>query len=1169
MKPTRWAFLALLLAGAACAAVAPAPRGKAAPDKKATPAKKTPATKPPAGAKKPVAAKPAPKKPPARKPPAKKPPAKQVTGITIDPSGLRKDSSRLFAIYRGQQCLKYNAIIGQKIPLAPGEYDVKVGFLSGWVTHKATVKPGQLTVIPTGLFQFRSLTPPDLPSAIPQKLYHGDTYLVTGYQGQTARLLPGTYTVRHRAPADETPAEVLRSWRAVGPFRSKYVRGRELANVFPPEQTPVPDFSKAYTVNKTPYAWKQVGGRPEGNVWDGSKGSGVFYLATEIDSGAERGVQLTFMPRGGAKVWLNGKVIKTVPPLSNYRQRRIEVFPTLRKGKNVLFIKTFASQYGAWPLRVLVERWHTYQVTVATGPGRPKATPSQPTATSRPPLPPPVKGIKGIVFCQAPNLPNGRSGLHYELFRIVRRPPKARISTLIPAAPNGKLADLTSKHFASAIYPDLSYDGKKIIFSGKKTTQRDDKWQVWEMNLDGSGLRQVTKEPGDCYDPYYLPSGKILFSCTKVGFRDEYDRDVPPILHTCNADGSDVQQISFNLSSDTASVMLDDGRVLFTSWQHHGDHQGVAGNFALCTIMADGTGFNLFCGNRNLMSKTKSFSQQLLDGRVIVVETGGHRHYNAGYLTSVHPRKPLKTRKFLTPEVELNGANLGGRFASPYPLPDGGMLVSYSPGRGTALLYEQPSEEIHLGVYRFDFASGRAGRLIFDDPNAQDFDAIAIYSRPVPPDVPSMVVPGKKTGVMCCVNAYLSDRPKQTKRVVVGELPPADPGRIKAVRVVEGFGVHDTDRSKHRSTVIDMLQMSFGSNSNGGSNFEQKRIIGYAPAEPDGSFNIEVPADTVISLQTLDSDGMAIETQLTWTWVRPGETRMCVGCHEDREQALPNLDCLAMRKPPHKVIAPPDRRRTLDFRRDIMPIIEKNCSMPACHGAETKAGGLDLRKGFELVFHRTGCRGRKINAAFFNQAYESLLQAPPSRIGTLVVPCAARHSPLIWRLYGKKLGWSDQRNPYKKAIRPMPPGKPLSDADKKRFVEWVDLGAQWDNIVAEDDLPGYDAAASAKMAKAANAMLSQPILDPEKAFTVRCFECHDYRRNDMMKKKRPDEIPATVQRMVAKRKGWVKEPEIPLIVQYIQKTYCKAPTPKKPAPAKKPAPTKKRAPAKKPPPKKA
>ena len=89
---------------------------------------------------------------------------------------------------------------------------------------------------------------------------------------------------------------------------------------------------------------------------------------------------------------------------------------------------------------------------------------------------------------------------------------------------------------------------------------------------------------------------------------------------------------------------------------------------------------------------------------------------------------------------------------------------------------------------------------------------------------------------------------------------------------------------------------------------------------------------------------MAIETQLTWVWVRPGESRTCIGCHENRETALANTDCMAMRQgKAHFVAPPPQKRRTVDVRRDIMPIIEKNCSLPACHGAKTKAGGLDLR----------------------------------------------------------------------------------------------------------------------------------------------------------------------------------------------------------------------------------
>ena len=422
---------------------------------------------------------------------------------------------------------------------------------------------------------------------------------------------------------------------------------------------------------------------------------------------------------------------------------------------------------------------------------------------------------------------------------------------------------------------------------------------------------------------------------------------------------------------------------------------------------------------------------------------------------------------------------------------------------------------------------------------------------------------GEKTGTFLCVNPYLSDR-VFNGRVVVGELPPAKTGEIKAVRVVEGFGVEDKDPKKHKGIVIDMLQMSFGSGSNGGNAFEQKRIVGYAPCEPDGSFHVEVPADTVLSLQTLDANGMAIETQLTWVWVRPGEKRLCIGCHESREMSLPNLDCQAMSVRPHFAAAPPEKRRTVDFRRDVMPVIEKRCA--GCHGKKDKpAGGLHMPAGFDLVFHRSGFTGRAINGAFFNQAYEGLLQAGPNRIGRLVISNAARHSPLIWRLYGKQLAFTDKRVPYKKPCTLMPPGKPLSEAEKKLFVEWIDIGAQWDNIPGEDDLPGYDADESRKMARAVAQKLKHPIADAKEAFRARCLDCHDARRMLPVRTMSDTKVRSMVTRMIGKRKGWIHDSEIPLILRHIKAAYPpKAPAKK--TPAKKPA-SKKPSP-KKPPPKK-
>ena len=1059
-----------------------------------------------------------------------KPPATSVTVVT---TGLKPDSSRQFKVFKGSRCVSV-ARAGRPQGLAPGKYDVRVGFPSGWVSKPLELRPGQKAVVPTGLFGFRSVGAAAGGSEVPQQLYHGDTYLASGYQGMTARLYPGKYSVRYHLPSDVNPAQSLSEWYFIGHFPLNWQKDLQMKKVFPPERPGKFKATDTFKFGKKNYAWRAIEGRSLALRYYVPKTQGVVYLAAEISADSAHQAELVISLRGGMVVWLNGRRIKSVSQDKRFSPHRVSLSVTLEKGRNELMIKTFAAHWLNAPVMASLERWRTYDVNVVAGAN---SYNQAPVVGARAASPGPIPGIKGIVFCKVPNLPDGRSGLHYEQFRIVRRPYKAAICTLIPACPEGKVTDLTAGKFVAAMQPDLSYDAKRVIFAARRTNKPTEKWNVYDMNLDGTDLRQITRGIGDCLDPCYLPDGKILFSCNKPDFRDEYDRDKALLLHTCKPDGSELQQITFNLSSDTASIVMNDGRILFTSWQHHAEHVATNGVFAFCTLMPDGTGFMPFYGNHNGQgNNSKSYAQQLLDGRIVYVDSAGHRHYNCGGLSTIDPRKPMTGRTILTPGMIYNGHNLAGRYASPYPLPDGGMLCSYSPGRGTSPLAEDPSETIHMGIYRFDFGAGRPGRIIYDDPKAQDYDAIAIYPRRVPPSLQPMTVPGKKTGTFFCVNAYLSDRKKQSKRAVIGELPPAEPGEIRRVRVLEGFGVEDKNPKKHRGIVIDMLQMSFGSSTNSGNAFEQRQIVGYAPVEKDGSFHIEVPADTVLCLQTLDENDMAIETQLTWVWVRPGETRTCIGCHEDREMALANTDCMAMRKKAHFVAPPKDKRRTVDFRRDIMPIIEKRCS-PCHHGGKDTDGGLDLRKGFELVFHRSGCRGRKINAAIFNHAYESLLQAPTirTRVGTLVISGAAKYSPLIWRLYGKQLAFTDERNPYRKKPARMPPKTPLTDAEKKLFVEWVDLGAQWDNIPGEDDLPGYDADESRAMGIAIARRLAKPLLTGKEAFETRCLECHDMTRMAKWCRAGFPNMAATIKRMDAKRTGWIHKSEIPLVTEYIRK----------------------------------
>jgi len=96
-----------------------------------------------------------------------------------------------------------------------------------------------------------------------------------------------------------------------------------------------------------------------------------------------------------------------------------------------------------------------------------------------------------------------------------------------------KLASITPElPTGSFLRPDLSYDGKRVLFAwckfhpdlrgkGDKTDKEsipdDAKYHVFEMNVDGSGLRPITHGSYDDFDARYLPDGRIVFLSTRRG----------------------------------------------------------------------------------------------------------------------------------------------------------------------------------------------------------------------------------------------------------------------------------------------------------------------------------------------------------------------------------------------------------------------------------------------------------------------------------------------------------------------------------------------------------------------------------------------------------------------------------------------------------------------------
>ena len=147
-----------------------------------------------------------------------------------------------------------------------------------------------------------------------------------------------------------------------------------------------------------------------------------------------------------------------------------------------------------------------------------------------------------------------------------------------------------------------------------------------------------------------------------------------------------------------------------------------------------------------------------------------------------------------------------------------------------------------------------------------------VVQRPVPPVLASVVNPARTTGTLLCLNAYVSQIPS------VARLPR---GAIERVRVTAA-----TPESSGRGDAA---------------------VFGEAPVHPDGSFFVEVPADTPIGLVLLDKDGRALATFASGVWVRPNENRGCVGCHEEPDRVPENRMLQAVLTPPVSATGQPSQ----------------------------------------------------------------------------------------------------------------------------------------------------------------------------------------------------------------------------------------------------------------------
>ena len=490
--------------------------------------------------------------------------------------------------------------------------------------------------------------------------------------------------------------------------------------------------------------------------------------------------------------------------------------------------------------------------------------------------------------------------------------------------------------------PDVSFDGKRVLFSFKASDRQDD-YHLYELDVAKGGKpRPITSGLGFAdYEGCYLPNGDIIFNSTRcVQTVDCWWTEVSNI-YTCDVNGRYLRRLGFDQVHTSFPTVLDDGRVIYTRWDYN--DRGQMYPQPLFQMYPDGTNQTEFYGNNSWFPTTIIHARGISGTGKVLAVLNGHHTAQGGKLAIIDPsrgRQETSGVQLIAPVRPCHDANRGidgygqdgDRFQFPYPIDEKHFLVSYAPfnpytGNVNGAQYGRAG----FGIYFMDIDGHR--ELLAWDRTMSCNQIIPVAARPVPHVRPSMVDYRKPTGTFYVQDVYLGPGLQGVPR-----------GTIKSLRVVS----------------IDYRAAGIGSNSNGGvgggamvstpisinnGSWDVKRIIGTVPVDADGSVYFTAPARTPVYFQLLDDKNCVVQSMRTWATLMPGENAACIGCHENKDQAPPAAKATsALRKGPKALTPFYGPVRGFSYPKEIQPIWDKFCI--SCHnGAPGKASSLLGREG--------------------------------------------------------------------------------------------------------------------------------------------------------------------------------------------------------------------------------
>lgn len=482
--------------------------------------------------------------------------------------------------------------------------------------------------------------------------------------------------------------------------------------------------------------------------------------------------------------------------------------------------------------------------------------------------------------------------------------------------PSRKVTTLLETQTGVIRDPDLDFDARKIVFSMRRNTQ--DSYHLYEIHIDGTGLKQLTAlKDADDLDPIYLPDGHILFTSTREPKYCLCNRHIMANLYRMESDGANIVQISKNTLFDNKPSLMPDGRVLYSRWEYVDREQLSAQGLWVCN--PDGTSHQLIWGNN-----TQS-PGGVLEGRVIpdnkqqIVCTFTPCHNRAWGAIAIINRTlgidgpnpvttiwPASARRLI---AEVGSCDAFGqcdpKYQNPYPLtdPETGACGRYF----VCVRTTGKSEKTAITL----LDSMGEDRILYEDKGALGcFDPLPVLPRKRPPIIPER----RKYDLSSEGAFYISNVYNGTHMQGIAK------GDVRYLRVVE------TPEKRFFT-----LRHNWTAPAINWHEFNAKRVLGIVPVEEDGSAYFTVPSEKFVYFQLLDKNGMMLQSMRSGTYVQPGETQGCNGCHDNRLStpgARPE-NSVALRRPPTPLAGQYTTRENFNYLSTIQPILDRHCLK--CH----------------------------------------------------------------------------------------------------------------------------------------------------------------------------------------------------------------------------------------------